>query len=581
MAGLELAPPEKWTAAQTRAQFEAISRLRWRIFVNAFRRKGGAGELVSRIILYVFFAGFAFGVTFTAGLLAFLGAWKGHLNWLDMLLWGTFLLCQLTNIQLGQPGTTFDPTQLIRFPMRVGNYIAIRLFFGLLTPANVIGALISLAIALGITIALPSLWFYALLALAVFAIANALFSRMVFAWIDRWLSTRRAREVFTGFLFAFSLGIQYLNFTFNPAYNHHHQSHVPLERLTAALHLYHRAQPYLAKLPPGLVTSALLSARQGHTASFFAATAGCALFAAVFLAVFALRMKTEFRGEILSDAATAVAKPKKPLASARRPSSTAAPLTVAPLAAASITPRTFGLAPAVTNQFGKEMLYVRRNQGILFALVMPMAIAVFLCIKWSTRSSASWIFPAAVAYTLMGLVALSYNSWGLEGPGSQLYFLAPVRIRDIMLGKNLMNFALASLEIVAMLAVVTYTGHQPPITIILASLLWAAGTLLFSTALGNQRSLASPKKINLASTTRKQTSSLSGLISLGVMLVAIGFGVAVFSAALFFHLQWILLPLFAAFAAGGFWVYQRILASIDRFALANREQLFLELCKPD
>jgi len=33
-----------WTAAQTRAQYGAISRLRWRIFVNQFKKKGGAGE---------------------------------------------------------------------------------------------------------------------------------------------------------------------------------------------------------------------------------------------------------------------------------------------------------------------------------------------------------------------------------------------------------------------------------------------------------------------------------------------------------------------------------------------------------
>jgi hypothetical protein len=38
---------------------------------------------------------------------------------------------------------------------------------------------------------------YAFLALLVFAAANVLFNRMLFAWVDRWLSTRRAREIFT------------------------------------------------------------------------------------------------------------------------------------------------------------------------------------------------------------------------------------------------------------------------------------------------------------------------------------------------------------------------------------------------
>jgi ABC-2 type transport system permease protein len=84
----------------------------------------------------------------------------------------------------------------------------------------------------------------------------------------------------------------------------------------------------------------------------------------------------------------------------------------------------------------------------------------------------------------MGTVALSYNSWGLEGTGSQFYFLAPVRIRDVMLRKNLMGFALAALEVVAILAIVIYTGHMPTITSIAATLLWVAGTLLLNSALG-------------------------------------------------------------------------------------------------
>ena len=57
---------------------------------------------------------------------------KGHVAWMAGLLWGIFILCQLMNIQLGQPATTFDPTQLIRFPMKVDTYVGIRLFFGML-----------------------------------------------------------------------------------------------------------------------------------------------------------------------------------------------------------------------------------------------------------------------------------------------------------------------------------------------------------------------------------------------------------------------------------------------------------------
>jgi ABC-2 type transport system permease protein len=576
----ELAPAANWSSAQTRAQFFAIARLRWRITVNNFRRKGGAGELIARILVYPVLAGAAIVPTVGAGIGAYFLTAYHHLGYIAWLLWGTFLLCQFLNIQLSQPGTSFDPTQLIRFPLSVSTYTAIRLCFGLLTPANVIGTLMSFAIAFGILIAAPTLWWCALLSLAVFAAANVLFSRMIFAWVDRWLATRRAREIFTGFIFAFTLGIQYLNFTYNPAYNHGRtHAHDVTLRVGVLANLYHHAHPLLAWLPPELTTASLVTAARGDITHSFLDILGCALFALAFLMVFTLRMRTEFRGEVLSDAANVVARPKKAPVAMRRPNAaTVTPSTVAS-APESSRQRISILPPTLSAQFAKEMLYVRRNQGILFALVLPMAIAVFFCLKLSSRVSASYIFPAAVAYTLMGTIVLSYNSWGLEGTGSQLYFLAPVRIRDVMLGKNLMGFALAALEVVAMLGFVIYSGHAPSLTTIAGTLLWGAGTVLLNTALGNQRSLASPKRIVFAGMSRKQASPLSSLIAVLVMMIAVGFGAAVLVPAVYLHKEWIMLPVFGAYAAVALWIYLRMLSSIDRFALNHREELFAELCK--
>jgi ABC-2 type transport system permease protein len=576
----ELAPQSGWTRAQTRAQFGAVAWLRWRIVRNAFRRKGGAGEIAARIILYPILAALALVPTLGAGAAAFYLVHTGRADRISVLLWVTFGLCQLLNIQLGQPGTTFDPTQLVRFPLSSRGYTAVRLCFGLLTPANVIGSMMSLAVAVGAGLGDPGLWAYALGALGVFAAANVLFSRMIFAWVDRWLATRRAREIFTTLIFVFSIGIQYLNFTYNPAYNHGHR---PAHRLTAVTAFYRRVRPYVRLLPPELAARSLTAAQQGSALGFGGETLGDAAWAAVFLAVFALRMRTEFRGESLSDAANSVARPKKTPKAVPSPAAgpAAAPFGAAAQQSAARRPGALFLHPTAAAQWGKELLYVRRNQGILFAMVMPIVVAAFLIVKWSARSSAGWVFPAALAYMLMGLIPLSFNSWGLEGAGAQLYFLAPVRIRDVMLGKNLMSFTLAAAEVVVMLGVVTYIGQLPPLLVALPTLLWVAGTLLFSTALGNRRSLTSPKKVSLTSMNRSQTSQLSGLISLGIMLAAIALGTAVLLPAMYFHVQWVLLPAFAAYAGAGLWVYQHFLNAIDSFAQTHREELFLELCKPD
>jgi ABC-2 type transport system permease protein len=578
----ELAPQSRgpavlWTGTQTRSQFAAIAWLRWRILVNSFHRKGGGRDLIGYIVLALVFASIAFFFIGAAGFAAYYFASDGHLNRIAWLLWGIFILCQLLNIQLGQPETTFDPTQLIRFPLRVDTCISIRLFFGLLTPANIAGTLMSFAVAVGVGIAAPALWLYALLALAVFAATNVLFSRMIFAWVDRWLSTRRAREVFTGLIFAGSLGIQWANFTFNPTYSHNHASHahgLSPQHIHFATTLYHRAQPLLAALPPELTTSSLIAANRATIISFAAYTLACALFAAVFLAVFALRMRSEFHGEILSDAASGVSRKGTKPSAAKLAHSTTAPAAITPA-----PPSTFGVPPVIATILGKEILYVRRHMGILYGLIMPIFLVLVFAGKFASRSNSLWVFPAAVAYTLLAICPLSYNSFGFEAEGSQFYFLAPVRMRDILLAKNLFNFLMALVEILIIFAIISYMAAMPSLQIAAASLLWAAGTLAINTIYGNRRSITTPKKVNPQRMANKQTSQLSAFISLGILTLSAAAAAALFGICFWFDLQWALVPIFALFAAISISVYIQSLGTLDQFALDHREELFAVLCK--
>jgi len=576
----ELAPPASWSSAQTRAQFEAIAWLRYRIFINSFRRKGATGELVGRILIYLVFGSFLLGLVAGTGFGSYFLVTSGHLNRISLVLCAIFILCQILNIQLGQPGTTFDPTQLIRFPLRSRIYTAIRLFFGILTPANIVGTLLSLTVAFAITLAIPELWLYAFIAMAVFAATNVLFSRMVFAWVDRWLSTRRAREIFSGITFLFVIAIQWANFAFNPAYNRHNKhgmSAAGQQQIHFWINAYHHARPVLAVMPPWLTAASLVEAHHSSIIGFLGYTLACALFAAVFLAVFALRMATEFRGENFSDAANATPRTAKISASVKPPSSRL--ITVMP-ATESSSP-TFGLPPVVLTVLGKEVLYLRRHVGLLYGLVMPILVVLFFTTKMATRSNAFWVFPAAVAYVMLTVGPLSYNSFGLEGVGSQFYFLAPVRMRDVILAKNVLNFAMALIEVITVFAIICYAAVVPSPHIVIATVLWAVGTLTVNAVFGNRRSLSTPKKMDPQRMSRRQGSQVSGFISLGIVAGSSGIASAVFALAFWLHMQWLLIPVFAVFAAGGLVVYIRDLRSLDAYALEHREELFLELCKQE
>ncbi len=571
MAEVKDQPP--WTTAQSQAQFTAITRLRWRMLRNGLRRKGGVGDLLATLVLIPIFAAVVIFPTVGSGAAAFYFASKGDFGKIAIILWAIFALCQLASIQLGQPGTTFDPTQLIRFPVNFAGYAAIRTFFGLLSPANAISTLASFTVAVGITVARPGLWVYAFTALAAFAVTNIFFTRMVFAWVDRWLSTRRAREIFTGVLVIGSLGFQYLNFTFNPGLQRGHQSHArAAARLATATDFYHRAEPVLALLPPGLTVNAVIAGNTGRIGLFAAEVLGTLLFASLFFAIFAMRLYKEFRGENFSDVANAVANP-----TAKKATGTLA-ATAPGLPEPSSAPHS-AASQTIAAVFQKEFITLRRNTGIFYSLVAPLVMVVLFANMRAARAPVYILFPSAVAYTLMGIAPLCYNSLGLEAAGIQFFFLAPVRMRNVFVAKNLMNAGLAFIEIVAVFIAISYVSHAPSPMMTLSVLLWAVFTMSVTLAVGNWRSVTAPKKIDPARTANKQASPLSALLSIGLLLVCAGAGASVMLLANYFSAPWILPPSMLVLALGGVSVYVKSLGTLDQLLADNRDTLSEVLCK--
>ncbi len=571
-----VSPADRWTGRQTRAQYAAIAALRWRMFVNIARRASTPGEIASRVILYTLLAGSAVVLTFGAGGFAWFLIHQGMLNRLVLLFWGIFAMCQMLNLNLGQPGTTFDPTQLIRFPLRLSSFVAVRLFFNLLSPANVMATVMSLAAAAGISLARPRLWPYALLVCAVFAITNVLFSRMVFAWIDRWLSTRRAREIFTAAIFVFSMAFQYVNLNVNAGFGRsrrHHASPVSQQRLNAAATFYHRATPMLNVLPPNLTGHSLEIAANGQTTGFLVDTAGSAAYAALFLVIFGLRMRTEYRGESLSDTASDSSLPSSFPSRSLPPSASAARESAGPPAKQGF------LSSSLLALLGKEWTYMRRNTGLLYGLVTPLFLVVLFALRMGRNTTSPWIVPMAIAYALVGIAPMSYNSLGLDGTGAQIYFMAPVPLYRVFLAKNLLHFAIAALEVTVVVAVLSYVAGPPRLLTLGGVLLWACGSLLLSTSLGNRRSVSAPKKINLSRMSGRQASQSSAFLSLGILAACVGYGAGVLFLSAHIAHTWVALPCFAALAVVGVLVYRANLRSLQTFTLAHRDTLFEELGK--
>jgi ABC-2 type transport system permease protein len=563
-------PPLVWTRTQSRAQFAALAQLRWCLFRNSFRRKGGIGELIARIIFLPLLAAIALGPIVAAGFGGYFIIAANRLNYLPALTWGIFALWQLVSINISPPALSFDINTIIRFPLSFPRYLTARLFFGLLSAANVIGTLAALAADIGISIARPSLAPWATLLLALYALSNIFFTRMIFAWIDRWLSTRRAREVLTGLVLCASLGFQYLNVTFNPGLQgpHHHPStHLPL-----LLKIFHAIQPIAALLPPGLTSTSILSIHQDHIFAAIASLIGLTAFAALFLAIYAWRMQREFRGENLSEL-------NQPAPSSTQPTPRPSILpNTQPIAAHRST---LSLSPTLAACLQKEFIYLRRNTNQLFGFIAP----IFMVFLFANRIGTSgrfgdFIFPVAVAYSILGVSILSYNCLGMDGPGIQLYFLTPTRLRDVFLAKNLIGFLLNLIELVLIFVVLAYVAHPPSTLIALATLCWLLFAAFTNGAIGNLRSLSAPKKIDLSKVSRKQTSQLSALIALAVVAACCGIGFAVVVLTQRLNRPLLMIPLFLLLALAGLIFYTQVLNRLDTIALNHREALSEELCKP-
>ncbi len=222
---------------------------------------------------------------------------------------------------------------------------------------------------------------------------------------------------------------------------------------------------------------------------------------------------------------------------------------------------------------------MRRNTGLLYGVVAPTAMVFLFAGRLSLRGSSPWLPLLAVAYALLGLAPMSYNSFGLEGPGAQFYFMAPVPMREVFLAKNIMQFLLALFEVCAVIGIVSYVAGRPHLLGTVFVLLWAAATLLLNTTIGNLRSVAAPKKINPGKSLNRAQSQVSAWIAIGLLAGCAAVGAGLQFLGIYLHQLWLGTAVMAFLALAALFAYSQGLRGIEAYAMERREILFEELGK--
>ena len=136
-------------------------------------------------------------------------------------------------------------------------------------------------------------------------------------------------------------------------------------------------------------------------------------------------------------------------------------------------------------------------------------IFVFIFARGMLAQHPSYLLAGSVGYALLGPARpRSTTSSAPTAPGIQLYLLAPVRLRDVIVAKNLASLALLLVEAVLTWCLVIGAGHRADSALVRSSppSFWIVFMLFTNLALGTLRSIQAPRKIAIAQARRVRNS---------------------------------------------------------------------------
>ena len=558
MAGINAIP-------STREQIALVARLRWQLFRNSLRTLKGRLEAVSTALIGLTMTGLVFGGGALLGIATyFLGA-HDEWQWLEGLLWIVFLFWQLYPLFAASFGVQFDFANLLRFPLRFSSFFTLSLIYGLFDPGAVTSLFWLFCMWVGLAVARPAMILWGLIVLLLFAAMNLLLGRVILLWTEKWLARRRTREVL-GFIFILVM----LSFQFiGPAINHLQHQHTRMQVGWVMMLL-----PVARVLPPGVAGYSLTYALGDNPFSAAVWFLFLAIYGVAFFFLLRTRLVAQYRGENLSEA-RAVALPTRTSRAGTKASSSSWEI-----------PWVSGASSAV---FEKEVRYAFRSGPMLLNLVIPVILVIFFGITFHQQGRnaeflagrADMAFPIAVAYTFLIQMNMVFNSFAFEETGVQFLLVAPVRFRDVMVGKNLFQGVAAVFEALTVWAAVSWIFAPPPLAIVTATFAGLLYATLANFAVGNILSVCYPRKLDFGAFRKKKLAGVTMLLGMVTQGILIGLGAGVFLLTKHFDRLALATPIFLAFAAIAAAAYLFSLTKVDRLALSHRETLTAELCRAE
>jgi len=482
---------------------------------------------------------------------------QGRPGWIALLFWGIFFFWQVFPVFVAGFGASFEFRTLLRFPLSLTAFYVIGLAYGLADFSAFASVCWLLSMTLGATVAKPGILPAMVLIVTVFVLFNVTLERLIGSWLEKLLSRRRTREIFLGL---FVLSMISLNFI-NPL----------LQRYgTEARPFVLRLLPYLVVFPPALAGRSIEAISQLHPAGFLLASGGLLLYVFFFSALLWRRFAAQYRGEELSE--------------------TAAPIRtiVGHIAKTEQGADGLGLlSPQVAAVVRKEFRYLTRNGFAYLTLLMPPLLVLVFSSQFAGRHptvsgkavSAEMFFPGMMAYLILILMAPAYNSFAYEGRGIQTYFTAPLRFRDVFLGKNLVLVSILTLEIALSMAMLTWRVGLPSVPRLVATIVAIIFTIVGQLTVANWSSLSFPRKLEFGQMRGQRQSGMAVLVAFGSQILTGAISAVILLTGRWVGNPWLPAEAFAFLAAAAVGGYVASLDVLTQLAEKKKEVLIEALCR--
>ena len=550
-------------------QLKLVAGLRWCLLRNSLRNNNRRRDLIGVVVAGVVSGTFVIGlcIAFYAGTYFFLT--QGHASWMVLLFWAIFLWWQVFAVLVAGFSANFDFKNLLRFPLSLKTFYLLGLGYGFADFAAVSSLCWIGSMLLAATISRISVVPILLMVCLLFLLLNVTLGRLVVSWLEKLLAKRRVRELFIGI---FLLAMVSMNFL-SPFLQSYRKPSEP-----KFLHFL----PYLWWTPGSLAGNAIPAAGSYGSHATLIGLAGLSLWLVALSTLLWFRFKAQYRGEEISESSA----PKKPRNNTRFGEVAGVVGQKSDLRARGWESVLF-LSPQVFGVMVKEFRYLTRNSfSFITFLLPPIMVVVFSFQFMGTHSlfkehaiTPEMFFPAIMAYLILMLLSPAYNSFSFEAKGIMAYFIAPIRFRDVLLGKNLLLLLLICLELIVSLALMVWRVGWPTMPRFFATIAAAVFAVTGQLTIANWSSLSFPRKMEIGKFKGQRNNGAAVWTAFAVQIVIGGIAAIVLLAGRWFGNPWLPTAAFVGLTIATFGGYVASLDSLDRLAEKNKELLIDTLCK--